>query len=206
MRSVEENIEALSKALHNEAKAEAEQIMVDANAKADAIWKRGQDQAAAERKEILDRARLEAERLRSQVIATTQMKARTEELAHREKLLEKVFTASRQQLSSVEQWSDYDEISLRLVREAIIQLKSKDVKIRADARTRSLLTDTVIADLSRELKVNLSMGDPLEKGTGVRVETSDGHLQYDNTLETRMNRLLNPLRSPVYRILIGESL
>ncbi len=146
MRSVEENIEALSKALHNEAKAEAEQIMADANAKAEAIRKRAQDQAAAQRKEIMDRARVEAERLRSQVVATTQMKARTEELAHREKLLDKVFTASRQQLASVEQWSDYNEIALRLVREAIIQLKAKDIKIRADARTRSLLTDGVMAD------------------------------------------------------------
>ena len=206
MRSLEENIEALSHAMLNEAKAEAEQIMADAKAKTDAIRKRTQDQVEAERKEILDRARLEAERLRSQVIATTQMKARTDELAHREKLLEKVFTASRQQLPSVEQWSDYETIALRLVREAIAQLKAKDVKIRADQHTQALLTESVRADLARELSVNLVIGNPLERGTGVIVETADGHLQYDNTLETRLNRLLNTLRSPVYRILIGEPL
>ena len=206
MRSLEENIEALSHAMLNEAKAEAEQIMADAKAKTDAIRKRTQDQVEAERKEILDRAHLEAERLRSQVIATTQMNARTDELAHREKLLEKVFTASRQQLPSVEQWSDYETIALRLVREAIAQLKAKDVKIRADQHTQALLTESVRADLARELSVNLVIGNPLERGTGVIVETADGHLQYDNTLETRLNRLLNTLRSPVYRILIGEPL
>jgi V/A-type H+-transporting ATPase subunit E len=204
MRSVDENIEALSHALHNEAKAEAEQIMADARAKTEAIRKRAQDQADVERKEILERAQQEADRLRSQVVATTQMKARTEELAHREKLLETVFTTARQQLATVEQWSDYQEIALRLVKEAVAQLKAKDVKLKVDARTREVLTDTVIANLSKELNVNLTMGEPLKQGTGVMVETADGHLQFDNTLETRLNRLLNSLRAPVYRILIGE--
>lgn len=206
MRSVEENIEALSHALLNEAKAEAEQIMADTKEKTEAIRKRAQEQADADRKEILERAQQEADRLRGQVVATTQMKARTEELAHREKLLEKVFGTARQQLTSVEQWSDYEEIALRLVHEAIVQLKAQDIKIRADQRTRALLTAAVLADLSKELKVNLALGEPLEQGTGVVVETSDGHLQFDNTLETRLNRLMNALRSPVYRILIGEPL
>ena len=204
MRSVEENIEALSHAILNEAKAEAEQIMADAMAKTDAIRQRARDRAAVERSEILDRARQEAERLRSQVIATTQMKARTDELAHREKLLEKVFTAALQELPSVEQWSDYDDIALGLVREAIAHLKSKNIKIRADEHTQALLTDLVVEELSKELKVDLVIGPPLERGTGVIIETVDGHLQYDNTLETRLNRLQNSLRSPVYRILIGE--
>lgn len=204
MRSVDENIEALSHALHNEAKAEAEQIMADARAKTEAIRKRAQDQAAAGRKEILERAQQEADRLRSQVVATTQMKARTEELAHREKLLDTVFTTARQQLNSVEQWSDYHDIALRLVKEAVVQLRSKDVRIKVDPRTREVLSDAVMADLSKELNVNLTMGEPLQEGTGVVVETADGHLQFDNTLETRLNRLLNTLRAPVYRILIGE--
>jgi V/A-type H+/Na+-transporting ATPase subunit E len=204
MRSVEENIEALSHALLNEAKAEAEQIMADASAKAEAIRKRAQDQASAVRKEILERAQQEADRLRSQVVATTQMKARTEELAHREKLLDQAFTNARQQLASVEQWSDYREIALGLLKEAVAQLRSKEVRVRVDARTRQILTDAVIADISKEMNARLIMGELLQQGTGVVVETIDGHLQFDNTLETRLDRLMNTLRAPVYRILIGE--
>ena len=204
MRSVEENIEALSQALLNEAKAEAEQIMADARAKAEAVRKRAQDQADADRKEILERAQQEADRLRSQVVATGQMKARTEELAHREKLLDQAFSNARQQLNSVEQWPDDSEIALRLLKEAVAQLRSKEVKVRVDAYTRQTLTDAVLADLSKELNVRLSLGEPLQQGTGVVVETVDGHLQFDNTLDTRLERLMNTLRAPVYRILIGE--
>ena len=206
MKSVEENIEALSRAMLSEAKAEAELIKADAQAKADAIRQKAQAQAAGERSAILDRARQEAERLRGQVIATTQMKARTLELDHREKLLQSVFTSALQELHAVEQWTNYQEIALILVREALLQLNSNKIKIRADEYTQKFLTDTVLEDISKELKVHLSFGKPLERGTGVIVETADGHLQFDNTLETRLTRLQNTLRSPVYRILIGETI
>jgi vacuolar-type H+-ATPase subunit E/Vma4 len=206
MRSLDENIEALSRAMLSEAKAEADQILADAQAKADVIRQRAQEQAAAERAEILDKARQEADRLRGQVIATTQMKARTMELEHREKLLDKVFATSRQQLTSVEQRTDYNVIAQRLVREALTQLKSEKVKIKLDARTQNLVSMEALEGISKELKTKVEFGKPLEVGTGVVAETADGHLQFDNTLETRLARLQNSLRSPVYQILIGETI
>jgi len=206
MRSVDENIEALSRTLLAEAKTEAEQILADAKTKADAIRQRAQEQAAAERSQLLDRARLEAERNRGQAVATTQLKARTMELEHREKLLNNVFSTARQQLPSVQQWSDYDRIAISLLREAIQQLSASDVLVRADKHTQKFLTDKALKDIAKELKVTIKLGDPLEQGIGVIVETSDGHVMYDNTLETRISRLQNTLRSPIYRILNGESL
>jgi vacuolar-type H+-ATPase subunit E/Vma4 len=207
MKSVEENIETLSKAIMSEAEAEAKQIRAEAEAKAAAIRQRAQQQAEAERAEILQRATAEADRLRSQVIATTQLKARTQQLEHREKLLEQVFTVARQQLPTIKQWRDYDAISLRLLREAIIQLKADQATVQVDAATQERLSAEVVAKLASELNVSLEMGTTLLKqGTGVIVETSNGRMQYDNTLETRLNRLQNILRSPVYHLLMGETL
>ena len=64
----------------------------------------------------------------------------------------------------------------------------------------------MLEKISEELNVPLKLGAPLKKGTGAVVETPDGHINYDNTLETRLARLQNSLRSPVYHILMGESL
>ena len=49
MRSLEENIESLTRAMISEAKGEAEQILVSARARADAIRQQAQQQATAER-------------------------------------------------------------------------------------------------------------------------------------------------------------
>jgi vacuolar-type H+-ATPase subunit E/Vma4 len=206
MRSVEENIEALSRAMQTDAKSDAEQILAEARTKADAIRQKAEEEAAAERAQILDKAKQESDRLSGQVLATTQMKARTMELEHREKLLQKVFEAAGEQLPEIQKQSDYNLIVPRLVHEALSQLKPGSATIRADKITQTFLTQKVIDELSKEFNTKLSFGEPLEHGTGVVIETDNGHLQYDNTLETRLTRLQNGLRPPVYRILFGETL
>jgi V/A-type H+-transporting ATPase subunit E len=206
MKSTEESIQALSRAVLSEAHAEADRILADARARADATRQRAQEQAAAERTETLARASQEAERIRQQVIATTQLKARTMQLERREKLLDSTFEAVRQQLPTAPQWTDYDRIARDLLREALTHLGADAARVRADQQTQALLTDHMLADISNELGMQVQLGAPLKQGTGVIVETEDGRRQYDNTLEARLGRLRNSLRSAVYRLLVGESL
>lgn len=206
MKSVEENIEALSKAILSEAEAEARQLRIAAEAKAEEIRQQAQKQAEAERAEILQRASAEADRLRSQVVATTQLKARTQQLEHREKLLDQVFTTARQQLPVIMQWNDYDTIVVRLLREAVQQIKAESVTVRTDEATHKRLSAEMVQSVAKELNVSLEVKGSPKKGTGVIVETSNGRMQYDNTLETRLNRLQSTLRSPVYHLLMGETL
>ena len=47
-------------------------------------------------------------------------------------------TAARQQLPTIKQWSDYDEICLRLLREAVTQLKAEQATVQADDATQKL--------------------------------------------------------------------
>lgn len=206
IKSFEDNLESLSRAILNDAHTEADQILAEAKAKADAIRQNAQNQAEVERKDTLAHAAQEAQRLHSQAIATSELKARTLQLKHREKLLENVFSQVRQQLSSVVQWSDYNQVALYLLREALGQLNTNKATIRADEFTQKLFTEEVLEQVSQDMKINLKLGHPLEHGTGVMVETADGHLHYDNTLETRLNRIQNQIRMQVYHLLMGETL
>ncbi len=206
MKSTDENIDSLSRAIMTEARSEADHVVADAKAKADATRQQAQEQAEAARKEILDRAAQEAARIRSQKIAATQLKARTLQLDSREKLLNKVYKAALQELPSVQQWTDYEEIARNLLREAIQQLKARDVTIRADRQTMAHFSERFLQDLSNELKVQITLGEPLTKGTGVIVDASNGRLQFDNTLETRLERMWNAMRSQVNHLLMGEAL
>ena len=204
MKLEEENIEALSRAILGDARAEAEQIQLDAKAKADTIRRLAKEQAESERKAILERAGTDADRLRGQVVATAQLKARTLQLEHREKLLDKVFDAARQKLSSIQKRSDYDQIVAQLLREALTQLKADHAEVRADDATQKSLKARTLEQVAKELNAQLSTGKALENGLGVVVDASEGRLHYDNTLETRLNRLQSALRSSVYHVLMGE--
>ncbi len=206
MKSTDENIDSLSRAIMTEARSEADKVVTDAKAKADAIRQQAQQQAEAARKDILDRATQEAARIRSQKIAATQLKARTLTLDSREKLLDKVHNAALQELPSVQQWTDYEEIARSLLREAIQQLRVNEVQIRADRQTMAHFSERFLQELSNELKVQITSGEPLDKGTGVVVDAANGHLQFDNTLETRLERMWNAMRSQANHLLMGEAL
>jgi vacuolar-type H+-ATPase subunit E/Vma4 len=202
----EEEIETLSRAILKEAQVDAQQLKEEAQAKADAIRQRAREEAEKEREEILSRARQEAERLRSQVVANAQLKARTMQLDHREKLLDRVFDAAGQRLGSIQKRADYNKLAAQLLREALVQLKAQKATVQADPATHRILRDGALADIAKELNAEVKLGEPLEEGTGVIVDASDGHLHFDNTLETRLKRLQSSLRSAVYHVLMGEKL
>lgn len=206
MKPEDENIEALSRAILRDARAEAEELQEEARVKAEAIRQRAQAEAEAERKVILDKAKQDAERLRSQAIASAQLKARTLQLEHREKLLDKVFDTARERLSTIQKRADYDKLAAQLLKEAVTQLNAETAEVRADEVTERFLKSSVAEKVSKELNAKITFGKPLESGTGLVVDAAGGRLHYDNTLESRLTRLQNSLRSAVYQVLMGEKL
>ena len=201
MKTEAEDIELLARAIMAEARDEAEHLHVEAKEKADVIRKRAQEQAESERKTILARAKEDADRLRSQSSATSELKSRSMQLEQREKLLNDVFDEVRKQLAAVKKRPDYDAIVNMLAREALSELRATEAEVRADETTQKALK---LDDLSRELNGKFKFGEKLEDGTGVVVSAAGGKLNYDNTLETRLNRLQGSLRSSVYKALMGE--
>jgi len=195
---------ALERAIKEQARKEARQILVDAQAQVERIRGQGQARADAEREAILRRAHEEDQTLRSHATAAARLGAHTLKLKRRELLLERVFDAVRQQMASAPDWPDYEQILHRLLREAVHSLgTSEALVLRADERTRQLLDEGTLANLAQELGVRLYIGAPLLQGTGIVLETPDGHRRYDNTLEHRLARMREALRTPVYHILMG---
>lgn len=206
MVSIEENIKVLSRAVLSDVQGDAEQVLAEARAKAEKIKERAREQADAERAKILDQARVEADRVRGQVVATSQLKARTMQLEQREKLLQEVFDTAKKRLPSIQRGSDYENVAQRLLQEALQQLGGSATVVRADEETLRSLKTGQLENISSETEMQIRLGDSLEKGHGVIAETEDKRRQYDNTLETRLRRMQDTLRSSVYRILMGEAL
>ncbi len=206
MKPEEESIQTLSRAILRDAQDESQRVQAEAQARAEEIRRQARTQAETERNAILDRANREAERLRGQAVATAQLKARTLQLERREVLLDKVFDAARQRLASLQKRADYEQVAVQLLREAIVQLKLGQAQVYADEATRKVLKAAVVNKVAKELGVKIEFGENLEEGAGIVVESPDGRLHFDNTLETRLNRLQNVLRSSVYQVLMGEKL
>jgi V/A-type H+-transporting ATPase subunit E len=200
----QDSIESLERAIIEEAKGEAQQILESARTQAQIIYQETEAQVKSEGNVILEQARKKAETLRSQSEASARIEAQTLKLKRREQLLAQVFDRAQEQLASATQWPDYDQVARHLVRDAVTHLGSDNILVRADAETQAVLTPDVLAELATELGVYMRPGEPISEGTGIILETPDGHCRYDNRLETRLSRIQSALRTPVYRILVGE--
>jgi vacuolar-type H+-ATPase subunit E/Vma4 len=204
MKTVEESMKALSRSVLDQARSEAKEIIANAQINADAKRKSAQEQAATERSEALQRALRNAQDIRSQAIAAAKFEAQKLLLERREKLLEEVFNTAQQNLVTLPERKDYDQIIRHLIKEAIKILNADTVRIRADSYSQNYLTKKALDEIQKETNVQIHIGAALDHGTGVIVETMDEHRRYDNTLEARLSRLKSALRSSVYHLLMGE--
>src|SRR4026207_1693454 len=104
-------------------------------------------------------------------------------------------------MPDVQKRSDYDQNAALLLCEAPVPLRGNKAEIEADKLTKNILEKSALGDISKELKGQFTMADALDEGMGVIVDAADGKLHYDNTLETRLDRLQGELRATVYKIL-----
>lgn len=199
------DVAVLQAAVMAEAQQDARRILDDAKAEAASRLRLAERQANAQRAEIVARAEEQAESYRRHAISAARLAAQNLKLQQREMLLNGVFEAASERLSKLPESETYGDIVQHLIRQAVARLEVEAAVIHADARAREILDgEGRLDDLARELGTELRLGDVLEKGLGVVVETPDGHYRYDNTFASRLERMREELRNSVYEILMGE--
>jgi vacuolar-type H+-ATPase subunit E/Vma4 len=194
----------LEQAIMQEAKADVDHILNDAQTQTLRIKQQAQAEADAQSEAILQNAREKVAAQQQQSDARARQEAQMLKLRRREQLLERVFTAAQERLASIPERPDHAQIGHRLVREAVKRLAVDEIIVRTDGGTWENLDEETLKKLGEELGVHLIPGERLSHGTGVVLETPSGHRYYDNTLETRLERIKDTLRAPVYRILMAQ--
>ena len=197
-------LQALTSAILEDAHADAARIVSSAKAEAELNLRKAREEAAVTGQELLQEAKRDAEHTQQQGKAAANMDARALLLSRREKVLSDVLEGARERLRAAPTWSGYDEIVRRLVREATDHLNADEMVIHGDERAVEILNQRLLGELAKERGVSLRVGEPVTSGAGVILETADGHRRYDNTLDARLVREWDRLRTAVYRILLGE--
>ena len=204
LKSIDERIEDLSRAIIEEAHADAEMLRSVAKLKENVVLEAGQKQAEKIRAEILENAKLEAERLHEERLAEVAIKAKIDWLEKREELLNTVFQTVKLRCKNLLESDAYPQALQGLIIDATRQLQTKQVWLHLDSSSRKLLDEKALAENGKNLNVEIHLGDDLKDGIGVIAQDEQGHRFFDNTLETRLNRQMESLRSEVYKILMGE--
>lgn len=204
LKSLEHRVDDLIYAIEEDSKAEIKKINEETKSKISAILEAGKKEAEQIRAKILEEAASRANALGDEKRAEIQQKAKMQWLEKREKLLSEVFEAARSQFPKLLKSDDYAHAILDLTQEAVLHIQTDKVILHFDASSHSLITENDLSKLASSMNVQIEVGSDLTSGIGVIAQDVEGHRVFDNTLEARLDRMMSSLRSPVFKILMGE--
>ncbi|WP_456483655.1 V-type ATP synthase subunit E [Methanopyrus kandleri] len=197
-------VEELERKILEDAEKEAEEILEEAKRDAERIREKAEREAEEMRREILDRARREAETRRRREIAQAKLEVRQERLRVKEEYIEKAIERAEEKIRELaeEGRKEYLEFLKRSAIEAVNAISSDEVVLRANENDLMLL-DEMLSEIRDETGKDVELGEPVEVVGGVIAESKDGSEAYDNTVDARLRRRRSEIVRRVSETLFG---
>jgi V/A-type H+-transporting ATPase subunit K len=169
-------------------KAEAEEIIREAQAKDEPI-----------RKRLLDDAKQSVEIQRNKLLSAAREKSRMEVAKTKSEIFQEVFDEAPRRLASVREHPQYRENLKVLLGEALRDLGNSDVVLHIDKRDEVLWKEIL-----NESKGNYQIVTDLTCAGGLNVYTRDERFVIFNTLESRLKKAKEIYRPEIFSLLFGE--
>jgi V/A-type H+-transporting ATPase subunit E len=188
LAAVRANAEERVKEIRDRAGAEALKIRRDAEERAQGIRSASLEEAGRA-------VQLEKSKLISKVGAEKRMAfARA-----KEDLFQQVFDQAARRMASVRDHQGYRQLLKKLTGEAMEELPGEEIRVHIDPRDEPLCREIL-----REMKRNCEVVTDLTTQGGLNVTTPDERLMIFNTLESRLERARELMKSEIMSTLYGD--
>ena len=141
---------------------------------------------------IVADGRKEADKLEKQIIGGSDIEARNKQLLALEAAVDKVFTTALEQITNSDRNSDYANLINTLLQQATSTLGTTEVRVFTNAKDK----DVVQSSLSNFSGSELS-SETIECIGGVKIESKDGAMKFDNTIDAKIDRLKPLIRKEI---------
>jgi len=192
-----------------ESSEQAAGIVASAKTEASTILNAARFTAKEEEEHAVKEVQARGKRVYEEVLIDRKMKAKKEALQKREEIINDVFKDVEKRIQKYTSSKKYREDLIRMAIDSCKKLGSDRVTIFANKRDLRVLKRAqkkIIKALStKDTKVNVSFGEPIQTICGVRVATTDKKIEIDDTFEGRMRRDFDILRTKVAKLLFEGS-
>ena len=165
------------------------------------------DKLEAERTRIIEAARKQAENLKRQIIGSARLAARNQELLTIENAVNNAFEEAKKRLQTLSSKDSYKELMKGIVDESISAVGggSNEVIIECNKNDAKLVGKIIASsELQGKNKVRARLSDQyIDVLGGIRIKSADGTMTYDNTLDSRIERLKPLIRKNIAQMLRG---
>ena len=140
---------------------------------------------------IISEGKNDADKIQRQIIGSSGLAERNKQILLVEESVEKVIDKAIEKLRESVQ-KDYTNLMTQLINEAITSLGTKDIAVSTNARDSGL-----VKSILKKLKGATLSSDPIKCIGGIFVKSKDGSMNFDNTIDARLERLKPVIRKGV---------
>jgi V/A-type H+/Na+-transporting ATPase subunit E len=160
----------------------------------------------AERTRIVEAARKQAENLKRQIIGSARLASRNQELLTIENAVNKAFEEAKKKLQASSGTDSYKNLLKQMVEESVSAIGGSNTVIIESNKNDAEIVRKVVSELrdtgkmQQQAEVSDQHTDVLG---GIRIKSSDGTMTYDNSLDSRIERLKPLIRKNIAQMLRG---
>jgi V/A-type H+/Na+-transporting ATPase subunit E len=203
---VKDGLVAIATEVLRDAQKEAETQIIAAENEAKETLLVSKMQADQNYLSTANKAKVEAEAEEKRITSLADVEARNMLLQTKEKLVNEAFQKATERLESFVETDYYHIFLLKAIEQAAAKMGSKKLVVQVNEKDKTWLANGNLKDLSKRLGVDLELLDKTQTFIGgYIIQTSDGTITYNDTLDNRLAELRIVLRSEIANWLFMEA-
>jgi V/A-type H+/Na+-transporting ATPase subunit E len=159
----------------------------------------------AEYNRILEGARKQGDNLKRQIVGSSRLSARNRQLVLIERAVNDTFEKAKTILASSNKENSYRLLMRKILKDSVMMIDSDQVIVECNKNDIELVEKAISDSFKDNNKLKIKMSDhPLNAIGGIRLTSADGSMTFDNTLDSRIERLKPLIRKSIAQMLRGE--
>ena len=159
----------------------------------------------AEYNRILEGARKQGDNLKRQIVGSSRLSARNRQLVLIESAVNDTFEKAKTILASSNKENSYRLLMRKILKDSVMMIDSDQVIVECNKNDIDLVKEAISDSFNDNNKIKIKISDhPLNAIGGIRLTSADGSMTFDNTLDSRIERLKPLLRKSIAQMLRGE--
>ncbi|MDQ4023790.1 MAG: V-type ATP synthase subunit E family protein [Thermoproteota archaeon] len=159
----------------------------------------------AEYNRILEGARKQGDNLTRQIVGASRLSARNRQLVLIERAVNDTFEKAKTLLASSNKENSYRLLMRKILKDSVTMIDSDQVIVECNKNDIELVEKAISDSFKDNNKIKIKMSDhPLNAIGGIRLTSADGSMTFDNTLDSRIERLKPLIRKSIAQMLRGE--
>ena len=145
-----------------------------------------------EYEKIISDGKKEADKIEKQIVGSADLQARNKSLLIVQESADKVLEKAKEKISNMDRNSEYSTLITKLLTEATSALNTSDVIVYTNSKDKDIVQSSLSNFPGSELSSEI-----IDCIGGVKIESKDGAMKFDNTIDAKIERLKPLIRKEI---------